>query len=755
MHLRLSVNGHDIEIVAAAGAPLSSVLDQVRALTAGGGQPYVGDRPVPDDSPLGRPPLTDGAVLALGGPAPVAPTSGLRQLLVAGGPDAGGVYALHPGTLTLGRGPAAQIRLADPDLSRVHATLTVTAEAVSVGDAASTNGTSVDGTHVGAEPLMLSPGALLRAGESTLRLGGPGEAPAAVLADGAGHLDVNRPPRLLQRPPEVVVRLPAPPEERDNPKFPVLAMLIPLVIGAVMVKAMGSWTFALFMLLSPVMLGANVLSDRVGGRRTQRRARARYATDKSAALAAVAAGLAEEATARRAECPDAAALQLIATGPLPRLWERRPGDPDALTLRLGTADLPARLTVLTGSVEEAPQHPAVAAVPLTVPLREVGVLGLAGPRRAVQGLARHGLAQLAALHSPRDLSLVVLCAQDEPVADGTAAEQWGWARWLPHLLPGSGQACALLAGCTEEQVAARVAELVVCLEVRTASAGRQGAGDWAGPSTVLLLDGARALRAVAGVARLLAEGPRVGIYAICLAGDPLALPAECGATAVVTGAVGTRLQLRRAGHPPVTDALADLVSPEWAERFARGLAPLRDATPDGSQAALPDTARLLDLLGLLGLCDPPKPDPQRPGAAELIAARWEGAGGSTAAVLGVAPDGPFGIDLRRDGPHALVAGTTGAGKSELLQTLVASLAVVNRPDELCFVLVDYKGGSAFADCARLPHTVGMVTDLDGHLTERALASLDAELKRRERALQAAGCKDLEDFLAAPAGCRAW
>src|SRR3981081_3563674 len=85
---------------------------------------------------------------------------------------------------------------------------------------------------------------------------------------------------------------------------------------------------------------------------------------------------------------------------------------------------------------------------------------------------------------------------------------------------------------------------------------------------------------------------------------------------------------------------------------------------------------------------------------------------------------------------------TGAGKSEMLQTLVAGLAAAHSPERLTFILVDYKGGAAFKDCVDLPHTVGFVTDLDGHLVNRALTSLRAELRRRETILRQTGTSDL-------------
>lgn len=166
--------------------------------------------------------------------------------------------------------------------------------------------------------------------------------------------------------------------------------------------------------------------------------------------------------------------------------------------------------------------------------------------------------------------------------------------------------------------------------------------------------------------------------------------------------------------------LADL---DLAEATARALARWRD--PDtGADGEAP--VRLADL------ADPPAGD--RP---------------SLATTVGLGPDGPLVVDLVAHGPHALVAGTTGAGKSELLRTLVTGLARAHPPDAVTFVLADFKGGSAFDACADLPHVVGLVTDLDDGLADRLLTALRAELRDREVTLRAAGVGDLAELTDGP------
>jgi S-DNA-T family DNA segregation ATPase FtsK/SpoIIIE len=164
-----------------------------------------------------------------------------------------------------------------------------------------------------------------------------------------------------------------------------------------------------------------------------------------------------------------------------------------------------------------------------------------------------------------------------------------------------------------------------------------------------------------------------------------------------------------------------------------GAARLGRTAPAGhpEDALLPAVVPLTSAHGLAQV-----PGPQ------ALATLWGGAD-SWAVPLGTGADGaPVGLDLVRDGPHLLVAGTTGSGKSELLQALVLGLALTRSPADLALVLVDFKGGASLGACPGLPHVVGQVTDLEPGLAARALAGLRAELRRRERVLAARGVPDV-------------
>src|SRR5450830_1320708 len=217
-------------------------------------------------------------------------------------------------------------------------------------------------------------------------------------------------------------------------------------------------------------------------------------------------------------------------------------------------------------------------------------------------------------------------------------------------------------------------------------------------------------------------------HLVLVARSPGAVPAWCDSV-VEVGPDGVTLRHGGRSRPLPRRA----VGADWAGRQCRRAAAVRTL----ARAGAPGPDALPDLVGLGNLPDVGPPDDT------LIRARWDAPPPSgLRATLGADQHGAVSVDLVRDGPHALVAGTTGAGKSALLQTLVLSLALAHPPTRLAIALVDYKGGASFGACADLPHVVGQVTDLDGSLATRALAGLRAELDRRERTLAAAGVPDL-------------
>ncbi|WP_329127964.1 FtsK/SpoIIIE domain-containing protein [Streptomyces sp. NBC_01465] len=803
------VRSCDVLVTAPAGTALAAVASGLATAAAGadaGGSGavvlYAGHRRLDlQRCALGEPPLVDGAVLSLQVPAEDDGTGahgdeGAAQLHVVAGPDAGGVHLLHGGQIRIGRSADADVPLDDPDVSRLHCAITVGDDGrVTVADLGSTNGTTLDGAAVGGRPVRLAPGALLRIGESALRIASGAAGTAVVVPDGEGHLRFTGggddeepgvdsassaygsgpvdgtsaygaaaaprdPDRARRETPPRGTQMPLRDDDIDEHARAGSESDGDYRDGE---SARGSGT------------GSGTGSGRRGGigawARRLAGGRPESVRESLPAERAEPAGPGGTFGASPVRAPDSwpdpAALLLTALGPGARLWERGPGHPEALVVRLGTAD-----------------RAELASVPVTVSLREAGSLGLAGPRERLAGLARAAVAQLAALHSPAGLEIVLISTdRSRPLAERKA--DWGWLGWLPHLRPAHGQDCRLLLAYDREQAAARTDELVRRLDYGPLGTGWASADarsvdaaaqQYEGPRTVVVVDGdpgSAVLRET--TARLASAGAAAGIHLLCLAETPAASALspvdatyetacsaslafrECGAVALLSGDVATALRLlRTAGGQPAghgTLAAVDAVSAAWAERFGRALAPLR---ADGGiesaarqAAALPRSARLLDELGLAratpaslmarwaSAADGKDPaagadEPHRRDSASALP------GARALAVLGAGPRGPLTVDLAAEGPHLLIEGPTGSGRTELLRAAAASLAAAARPDRLALILVDGSGGDGLLPCTELPHTSTHLVASDPVRMREFAQSLGAELKRRAELLGSIG-----------------
>lgn len=710
----------EVEVVSGPGrsfADLAAVLDLDPASVR------VGDGLLEATAVVGEPPLLDGAVLVAGaaargvGGGEVAKiTTAPLALAVVAGPDAGRALPLTHGRHRVGRSPGCDLRIDDDGVSRVHAEVVVDREGVRMRDLEATNPSRLAGTPLlGTVPL--STGDELLLGASTLRLVPTGRARARRTPTGQGSLLVS--PRPVVSPADVPTRItyPARPTAPRRRRMPWVVLLVPLPLAAVLALVLGP-RMLLFALLSPLLMMGSVLGDRSTSRREHRddlaawRAETRRATERTTAAVAL------ERAARHALSPDPLVVLAAARGENDRLWERRRGSAPFLHVRVGIGEVPSRVEVDEG-VASARLTPPVPRAPVTLDLLAAGVVGIAGARRVRTSLARWVLGQVLGLHSPHEVHLWVV-ADDEGLAP---------FRQAPHLRdvpddPGSSRyVCHAEAGPLLARLARQLAD----------RAGERGpADDAAGPVHVLVVDAPDRLRGDEHLRELLTHGPEHRVIVLGLGPEAALLPHET--RTILTLDDGAAARVSGPGAPTATPFVRDGVRASWAERLGTALTPLRDATPAPGATALPRTCRLVDLLDI------------DPDDTEAVLRRWSRPPARDLAVpIGTGGDGTAWLDLVTDGPHALLAGTTGSGKSELLQTWICSLALHRSPDDVSFVLVDYKGGAAFAACSGLPHTVGMLTDLEPHHARRALASLDAELTRRERLLHADGAKDVDDY----------
>ena len=442
--------------------------------------------------------------------------------------------------------------------------------------------------------------------------------------------------------------------------------------------------------------------------------------------------------------PEPTALPSLA-GDRTRLWEHGPSDDDYLHVRYGLCSQPLSLELVPP--ENAPVEqvdPAAASalhrllavhrlqphLPATIDLRAVDRIELCGEADEVRSTARAMVCSAAAFHNPDQLVVAVLTAEQNLI-------HWDWVKWLPH----AQSARVSDAVGPRRLVSTSLDELGQLLPTDLSERARFGTDErTATPHILLVIDGAH-----------LPPGhhlvPPDGLHGVTL----LDLPLRWDELEDFT-----RSRLEFAGGPDKLEkrpvlalrlrdepirALADQCDLATAEAFARRIAPLTTA-PAGSSAdgaTVDITSTTPDHMELLGLGDIHSYDTD-------TAWRTRSARDRLRVPIGIGDSGgSIHLDIKESaqqgmGPHGLVIGATGSGKSEFLRTLVLGLAMTHSSEQLNLVLVDFKGGATFAGVADMPHVSAVITNLAGELTlvDRMQDALSGEMTRRQELLRDAG-----------------
>ncbi|MDA1358967.1 type VII secretion protein EccCa [Glycomyces luteolus] len=553
------------------------------------------------------------------------------------------------------------------------------------------------------------------------------------------------------------ITLASPPALGDPPSAAMGApmLMMPLMSGSgAMIMVLSNLqrplyaTAGLLMLVASVAMGIVLFAAmRSGPRRKLRQERERYLDYLEDARHTIREAVKAQRDHAARRHPHPGLLLGLACDP-GRRWERRATDTDLLTVRCGLAAVPlsrslslkldeqSPLTVYdpvcqSGAEELVDQYARLADQPLTLDLAEIGDTAIVGDYAHTRAAAQAMLAQLAVLVAPEDLRVAI-------VAHPSVAPEWTKLSWLPHLLadPSDSEAPVPLICPTTIELTEILAE---DLAVRAAELRRRRGGP-PGPGSrrlLVIVDGEHQV-SLPGLMNDFEAPQLLGVHLWTLVAEQRQEPEHTAARIKADEATVAVTRIERTeGSIAETTATGtpDRLDPADLAAIARALSPWRLALDDVSRAL----SGVHGLADILGVDDPAEVDWKRTWAPREESALLR-------VPFAVDADGrPVELDLKESalggmGPHGLIVGATGSGKSEALRTLVAALAVRHPPERLALLTVDFKGGATFADCDALPHSAGAITNLadDLGLVDRFAEALYGEMSRRQQLLKDAG-----------------
>lgn len=528
----------------------------------------------------------------------------------------------------------------------------------------------------------------------------------------------NRPPNIPNITVTQTINLPpAAPKKPANKTLPWFTYLVPLLLAVTLATLTGRFVMLLLALTAPILAVGNFYLNTK--QNTKKHLKATQEWQKIVKQTKQALFTYKKLVLKQLweNHPDPLTMLERTQNICPKLWKHRQNSTQALQIRVGVGQTQQNITTnpINDSQQFGVQHQKilVTETPITLDLK-LGMFGCAGNPTNLYKLVCWVIAQLAVNSSPQELKIVLICPTENQ-------KFWDWIRWLPHIqntTENNSTQTPIAIGNTLETQHKRIIELTNLIKQRKQQPKKIF------KDILIIFDCAIILRKIPGTTYVMQQGPKVGIYAIASAKNHTQLPQECVSTLSLS-ATNPNFATLTTENEHHQNILVDQVSNKFLEKLARNLAPITHFGEENLENKLPTKLKFSEIVSTEA----------KQFYTKIVPPKLH-------ILFGKTRQGKYELDLLKAGPHMLIGGTTGSGKSEFLQSFLLNLAIQNRCDTLNFMFIDYKGGATFNDFQQLPHTVGMVTNLDSHETKRALAALEAEVLRREKILLQLEVKDI-------------
>ncbi|MCR5292113.1 MAG: type VII secretion protein EssC [Eubacterium sp.] len=672
------------------------------------------------------------------------------------------------GEITIGSAPESVIRIKQNFVSRTHATMRRRGDGWYITDQ-SKNGTFLNSRRINGEAKLSSGDVIFTLGYKIVFLGSfiainqmdKVEVKLSALnvndvADNTVYEDrgeFSRSPRFIEPLDESDVEIEGPPQPEKPNKTPLflilgpsltmpLPILMTVIVNATLNKNGGGPVAYVGMMISVVMFA--VIGVMWGLIRHRYDAKAKITTEKERVTAYsryilqndefLLKKLEKNKGILTSRYKSSSELASLIPGDSMQLWNRNVHHEDFLTIRLGMGFIKSpvavkipkqRFSVTQDNLQELPQQvydkfEYIGDTVKTLDLRRHKIIGVIGHRRGMNDVLTNMVVQIGALHSYTDVKMAFLSRDQKDIE---------WVKWMPHTF--SNDKKVRFIGCDNESIQNTIYALTNELRFRAEQKAEKGDNlIWRNRFVVFCTD--RTIFENETVYKYIVSDEDLGFTFVMLYGSVNDLPNECNFI-IENSRDYSGVYILDQPYDVTRNITFDIITRNAAESFARYISGL--TVSEMAEGQIPDNVDYFEMMGIGKLED-----------YDLIKnykanRSYEG----LPSMVGLSAGGkPLFLDIheKKYGPHGLVAGTTGSGKSETIQTFILSLALKFSPDEVAFILIDYKGGGMANAFLGLPHVAGTITNLgtgdeaasdtvDPNQMRRALISIRSEIKRRQ------------------------